>query len=187
MDGVVQKYVIVAPPCCPYDITVTPKDITYTAGVGSTIVNNSFGISIPATANITEVRANVVSYTIDDNYKKECMQCVNLPFTWASVSTATNINTAPPKITMYGGVSVPSFNGTGAGAYQNPREVIWNNGTNLNAPNITNVGMSFILPPTPTIDCCELKGTICVKFTFRDNDCKECEVIACFNFVIKKK
>jgi hypothetical protein len=174
-------------PCCPYEIKVTPKDITYTAGVGSTIVNSSFGISIPAIANITEVRANVVSYTIDDNYKKECLQCVNLPFTWASVSTATNINTAPPKITMYGGASVPSFNGTGAGAYQNPREVIWNNGTNLNAPNITNVGMSFILPPTPTIDCCELKGKICVKFTFRDNDCKECEVIACFDFVIKKK
>ncbi len=174
-------------PCCPYEIKVTPKDITYTVGVGSTIVNSSFGISIPAIANITEVRANVVSYTIDDNYKKECLQCVNLPFTWASVASAANINTAPPKITMYGGTSVPSFNGSGAGAYQNPREVIWNNGTNLNAPNITNVGMSFILPPTPTIDCCELKGKICVKFTFRDNDCKECEVIACFNFVIKKK
>jgi PKD domain len=174
-------------PCCPYAITVTPKDPTYVAGPVSTIVTNNFAISIPAIANITEVRANVVSYTIDDNYKKECLQCVNLPFTWASVSTATNINTAPPKITMYGGASVPSFNGSGAGAYQNPREVIWNNGTNLNAPNITNVGMSFILPPTPTIDCCELKGKICVKFTFRDNDCKECEVIACFDFVIKKK
>ena len=174
-------------PCCPYDIKVTPKDPTYTAVVGATIVNNNFSISIPAIANITEVRANVVSYIIDDNYKKECMQCVNLPFTWASVSTATNINTAPPKITMYGGTTVPSFNGSGAGAYQNPREIIWNNGTNLNAPNITNIGLSFILPPTPTIDCCELKGTICVKFIFRDNDCKECEVVGCFNFLIKKK
>ncbi len=174
-------------PCCPYEITVTPKDVTYAVGINSTIVSNNFAISIPAAANITEVRANVVSYTIDDNFKGDCMKCVNLPFTWASVSTATNINTAPPKITMYGGTSVLSFNGSGAGAYQNPREVIWNNGTNLNAPNMTNIGMSFILPPTPTIDCCELKGKICVKFTFRDNDCKECEVVGCFNFVIKKK
>ena len=173
--------------CCVYEIKVTPKTVTYSAGTGSTTVNNNFTISIPAVANITEVRANVVSYTIDDNYKKECMKCVNFPFTWASIATATNINTAPPKITMYGGVSVPSFNGSGAGAYQNPREVIWSNGSNLNSPNITNIGISFILPPLPTIDCCELKGTICVKFIFRDINCNECEVITCFNFLIKKK
>ena len=174
-------------PCCPYEIKAEPKQPTYVVGATSTIVSNNFNITIPAIANITEVRANVVSYTIDDNYKKECMQCVNLPFTWASVSTATNINTAPPKITMYGGATVPSFNGSGTGVYQNPREIIWNNGSNLNNPNITTIGMSFILPPTPTIDCCELKGKICVKFTFRDNNCKECEVIACFDFIIKKK
>ncbi len=173
--------------CCPYEIKVEPKQPTYTAGINSTIVSNNFAISIPAIANVTEVRANVVSYTITDNFNKECMKCVNLPFTWASVSTATNIIAAPPKITMYGGTTVPSFNGSGTGAYQNPREVIWNNGTSLNSPNITNIGMSFILPPTPAIDCCELKGRICVKFIFRDNDCKECEVIACFDFVIKKK
>ena len=173
--------------CCPYEIKAEPKQPTYVAGATSTIVSNNFAITIPAIANITEVRATVVSYTIDDNYKKECMKCVNLPFTWASVSTATNINTAPPKITMYGGTTVPAFNGSGTGAYQNPREIVWNNGSNLNSPNITNIGMSFILPPTPTIDCCELKGKICVKFTFRDNNCKECEVIACFDFLIKKK
>ncbi len=174
-------------PCCPYEITVTPKDVTYAAGINTTIVSNNFAISIPAAANITEVRANVVSYTIDDNYKGDCMKCVNLPFTWASVSTATNIGTAPPKITMYGGTTVSSFNGSSAGAYQNPREVIWNNGTNLNTPNMTNIGISFIVPPTPAIDCCELKGKICVKFIFRDDKCNECEVIGCFDFVVKKK
>jgi hypothetical protein len=174
--------------CCPYTISVKPKEATYTANTNSTTVSNSFTITgIPATATITEVRANVVSYTIDDNYKKECMKCVNMPFTWASVASATNIATAPPKITMYGGTVVPSFNGSGTGVYQNPREVIWNNGTNLNLPNITNIGMSFILPPAPAIDCCELKGKICVKFTFRDNNCKECEAIGCFDFLIKGK
>jgi PKD domain len=174
-------------PCCPYEIKVEPKQPTYVTNPTSTTVTNNFAITIPASANITEVRANVVSYTIDDNFKGDCMKCVNLPFTWASMATATNISTAPPKITMYGGATVPSFNGTGAGVYQNPREVIWNNGTNLNSPNITNIGLSFILPPTPAIDCCELKGKICVKFTFRDDKCNECEVIGCFNFVIKKK
>jgi PKD repeat protein len=174
-------------PCCPYEIKVEPKTPTYVVNPTSTTVSNSFGITIPASANITEVRANVISYTIDDNFKGDCMKCVNLPFTWASTSTATNIATAPPKITMFGGATVPSFNGSGTGVYQNPREVVWNNGTNLNSPNITNIGMSFILPPTPNIDCCELKGKICVKFTFRNDKCEECEAIGCFNFVVKKK
>ncbi len=175
-------------PCCPYEIKVKPEKPTYVSNPTSTIVTNNFAISgLPATANITEVRANVVSYTIDDNFKGDCIKCVNLQFTWASTSTATNIATAPPKITMYGGTTVPSFNGSGAGAYQNPREIIWNNGSNLNSPKITNIGMSFILPPTPNIDCCELKGKICVKFIFRDDKCNECEVIGCFEFAIKKK
>jgi hypothetical protein len=174
--------------CCPYEIKVTPKEVTYISNPTSTTVSNNFSISgIPAGVNITEVRANVVSYTIDDNFKGDCMKCVNLPFTWASTATATNIATAPPKITMFGGATVPSFNGSGAGAYQNPREVIWNNGTNLNSPVINNIGMGFILPPTPNIDCCELKGKICVKFTFRNDKCEECEAIGCFEFVIKKK
>ncbi len=172
--------------CCPYEIKVTPKNPTYAAGINSTLVSNNYTITLPASLNVTEVRANVVSYTIDDNFKKECMQCINLPYTWASVSTATSINACPPKITMFGGSSVPSFNGSGSGAYQNPREVIWNNGSNLNAPPLTNIGMTFILPPKPGIDCCELKGKICVKFTFRDQNCKECEIISCFDFLIKK-
>jgi hypothetical protein len=174
-------------PCCPYKIEATAGTVNYNPTATSTIAAQTFTINGLALANITEVRANVVSYTITDNFGKECMKCVNLPFTWASVASATNIGVAPGLITMYGGTGVPSFSGTGAGAYQNPREVIWNNGTPISIPNGTNIGMSFILPPVPAIDCCELKGKICVKFTFRDNDCKECEVIACFDFVIKKK
>ena len=151
-------------------------------------MNTNYSITLPAPANIKEVRAEVMSYTITDNFGKECMKCVNLPFTWASTASATNIGTAAPKITVYGGTGIPVFTGTGAGAYQNPREIIWNNGSNLNGGSgISNIGINFILPPTPAIDCCELSGKICVKFVFRDNDCKECEVIECFDFVIKKK
>ena len=175
--------------CCPYVIKAETGTIKYdyVQIPNATLASQTFTINGLALANITEVRANVISYTIDDNYKKECMKCVNLPFTWASVSSATNIGAVVPRITMFGGTTVPSFNGSGAGAYQNPREVIWNNGSPISIPANTSIGMNFILPPVPAIDCCELKGKICVKFTFRDNDCKECEVIACFDFVIKKK
>jgi hypothetical protein len=175
--------------CCPYEIKATTGTLTYdyTQIPNATIAAQTFTINGLALASITEVRANVVSYTIDDNYKGDCMKCVNLPFTWASMASAANIGAAPGLITMYGGATVPSFNGSGAGAYQNPREVIWNNGAPISIPNNTSIGLNFILPPVPAIDCCELKGKICVKFTFRDKDCKECEVIACFDFGIKKK
>lgn len=173
--------------CCPYEIKITSKDPSYTNNGNSTGVNTSFIINGLNTANITEVRANVVSYTITDNFKQECMKCVNLPFTWASTASAGNIGAVPGKITMFGGVQVPNFNGSGTGVYQNPREVIWNNGSNFSIPNNTSVSMNFLLPPAPAIDCCELKGRICVKFIFRDDQCKECEMIACFDFVIKKK
>jgi len=175
-------------PCCPYEIKADTSAVTYNyiQIPNATLLTENFSISGLSTANITEVRANVVSYTITDNFGKECLKCVNLPFTWASTASATNIGAVAPKITMYGG-NVPSFNGSGAGVYQNPREIIWNIGTSISLPNNTNIGINYIVPPLPAIDCCELKGRICVKFTFRDNDCKECEVIKCFDFVIKKK
>lgn len=191
-DSCVIKFTTVCQPedCCPYkDIKVTTGNVKYdfTQIPNATVASQTFTITGLALASISEVRANVVSYDITDNYGKECMKCVNLPFTWASIASALNIGTVPGLITMYGGTTVPSFNGSGAGAYQNPREVTWNNGSTISIPNNTNIGLNFILPPVPAIDCCELKGKICVKFIFRDKNCKECEIIACFDFAIKKK
>ncbi|HEV7781114.1 MAG TPA: hypothetical protein VGO58_07590, partial [Chitinophagaceae bacterium] len=87
-----------------------------------------------------------------------------------------------PQITMYNS-AVPAFIPSGSGMYQNPREVIWSNSTPFALP--TSVNLSFLLPPISIIECCELTAKICVKFTFRDKDCKECEVIVCFTVVIK--
>ncbi|MFI5219446.1 MAG: hypothetical protein ACHQNT_08140, partial [Bacteroidia bacterium] len=72
--------------CCPYEIKATTGTVKYdhTQIPNATVAAQTFTISGLGTANITEVRANVVSYTITDNYGKECMKCVNLPFTWAS-------------------------------------------------------------------------------------------------------
>lgn len=173
--------------CCPYNIKIDTTKLSYSYNqYNATVVNENFTISGLAGVPLTEVRAEVLSYTITDNYNKECMKCVNLPYTWASVLSASTIGTVPPKITMFN-TTVHPFNPTGTGVYQNPREVVWNNGSTFTIANNTAVGMNFILPPPPGIDCCELKGRICVKFTFRDDKCKECEVIACFEFQIKSK
>ena len=171
--------------CCPYTITVDTSVLTYTTNqqYNATIAAQNFTINGLAGVPLTEVRAEVLSYTITDNYEKECMKCVNLPYTWASILSAGNIGTVLPRITMFN-TSVHPFNPTGLGVYQNPREVVWNNNGTFIINNGTQVGMNFILPPPPKIDCCRLNGIICVKFTFRDENCKECEVIKCFEFKI---
>jgi hypothetical protein len=95
--------------------------------------------------------------------------------------------TKAAKITMYGGATAPFFLGNAVGGkYQNPREAVWNDGTTFTIPNGTHMFLYFLLPQIPIIDCCELKGNICVKLTFRDTNCKECEEIVCFPFVLKK-
>jgi hypothetical protein len=97
--------------------------------------------------------------------------------------SAGTIGPMEPKITMYGS-TVTSFNPAG-NLYKNPREVIWNNG---GAPFAipASLNMQFLLPPASIIDCCDIIAKVCVKFTFRDINCKECEVISCFEIKIKK-
>ncbi len=172
--------------CCKYDIGVVPGTVTYAATTSgtATIASQTFTITGLGTAPLTEVRAEVLSYDISSNFSNECLACKSLPYLWASINSTTNIGTVPPKITLYGGATTPVFNPTGTAVYQNPREVIWNNGSifSITSP----IGIKFFLPPPPLIDCCELRGRICVKFTFRDRDCRECEVITCFDVVIKK-
>ncbi|HMC99178.1 MAG TPA: hypothetical protein VKH37_03465, partial [Ferruginibacter sp.] len=171
--------------CCKHNITVQTGTINYQPGNISTIAQQTFTITGLTGVQLSEVRAEVLSYDISSNYNNECLGCKTLPFTWASVNSASNIGAIAPAITLYGGATTTTFNPTGAAVYQNPREVIWGGGNmfTINAP----VNISFHLPPQPTIDCCELRGKICVKFTFRDENCNECEVIACFDFVLKKK
>ena len=173
--------------CCKYEIKGQAGTVSYslTPSGNGTIAGQNFTFTGLATATLTEVRAEVLSYDLSSNFNNECLGCKTFPFTWASISSAGNIGSVPPRITLFGGATTSLFMPTGAAVYQNPREVIWNNGTTFSVSSP--IGIKFILPPPPVIDCCELKGRICVKFTFRDDQCRECEVIICFEVEIKKK
>jgi PKD repeat protein len=171
--------------CCPYNITVKDSLIqTYPiTNPDATVANTTFSLTGPSGNIFTELRANVVSYSLTDNYNRECLNCKSLPYSWASIYKAGNVGVILPKITMFGGTTVHPFNPSGSGMYQNPREVIWSNNSPFALPN--NLNIQFLLPPASIIDCCELTAKICVKFTFRDINCKECEVIVCFTVIIK--
>ena len=172
---------------CPYNISVKEPTVQTStlANPAATIAASNFTITGPAGALFTELRAEVVSYSLSSSKGPDCIGCKSYPFTWASIYTAGAIGAMQPKITMYGGMSVPNFNPAGVNIYKNPREVIWNNG-GLPFVIPPSVNMQFLLPPASIIDCCDLIAKICVKFTFRDINCKECEVIVCFSVQIKK-
>ena len=191
-DSCVSSFKVECPPkadtCCKYPIRVTPGIPVYSAtpSGNATIASQTFSISGLTGVQLTEVRAEVLSYTMSSSHNDCNVDCIckTLPFLWASINSAGNIGTVPGLINLYGSTTT-LFNPTGTAVYKNPREVVWNNGSifTITAP----IGIKFFLPPFPSFECCELKGRICVKFTFRDTNCKECEVIACFDVVLPKK
>jgi PKD repeat protein len=173
-------------PCCPHEIKVKPAVVQTSTlpSPAATIANASFGFSGPSGNLFTEVRATVVSYTLLDNFNGECLSCKSYPFTWASMYQPGNIGSMTPQITLYN-TTVGSFTPSGAGLFQNPREVIWNSTTPFALP--ATIGLSFLLPPGSVLPCCEVRAKICVRFTFRDKNCKECEVTDCFEVLLPKK
>ena len=185
-DSCLFTFKVVCPVCpCPYQLEVTPKKPTYTSVTSApphTVVTDQFIISGPPTALFTEIRAEVLSFTLNGSFNNECLSCKTLPFTWASIKSGTNIGSINPAITMFN-TTAPNFTPTTSNTHQNPREIIWNKPTGFTLPS--SIYLQFIFPPASIITCCELTGTICVKFTFRDMNCKECEVVVCFPYTIK--
>ncbi|MBX9785345.1 MAG: DUF11 domain-containing protein [Chitinophagaceae bacterium] len=177
-------------PVCPCDPKLTVKPTTQsishiTSPPPYTLLSQNFSITTPPAMLYTQVRAEVVGFTLQSGFNNECISCKNLPYTWSSIYNASNINTnimVADSITM--GVMPPviQFTPSLTNTHQNPRETIWSDYNGFTMPPTLN--MQFILPPKSIITCCTLYAKICVKFTFRDRDCKECEVVVCFNYSI---
>lgn len=177
------------PPCCPYNIGVSlDSNIQYSQfSSNSLLVNTAFNLTGLTGVSLTEIRAEVLSYNLSSNYENECLKCLTYPCNWASINQGSFIPSAlfPGKINLFNGLTTTTFNPTGSGLFQNPREIVWNNsGLIFAAPN--SIVLNFLLPPAPIIDCCILRGEICVKFTFRDSNCRECDVTKCLTYTINK-
>jgi uncharacterized repeat protein (TIGR01451 family) len=183
------KFKVVCPICpCEYKLGVKLGNGTQTVvntNPKYTLHNQTFAITSPAGSLFTQVRANVVSFDLSSGFENECISCKNLPYTWGSIFNASNINTnaaVADSITMGTNPKVIQFTPTLTNTHQNPRETIWGNYSGFTLPSTLN--MQFILPHPSIIGCCTLYVKICVKFTFRDRNCKECEVISCFTVAI---
>ncbi len=174
--------------CCPYDIQVKLDKQTSSTSPGNThlLVNQGFNFSGLTGAALTEIRAEVLSYNLTSQFPEACIGCKNLPKGWASIYDGNVMGPIIPKVNLAGVMTNAPINVAGLSAYSNPREIVWNNGGAIFSI-VQPVTVGFILPKPSPLDCCDITADICVKFTFRDKDCKECEVIVCFKVVIKKK
>jgi uncharacterized repeat protein (TIGR01451 family) len=177
-------------PVCPCDpkLTVKPstQSITHvTSAPPYTLLSQNFNITTPPGMLYTQVRAEVAGFSLQSGFNNECIACKNLPYTWGSIYNASNINTniaVADSITMGTMPPVIQFTPSLTNTHQNPRETIWSDYNGFTMP--ASLNLQFILPPKSIITCCTLYGKICVKFTFRDRDCKECEVVVCFDYSI---
>lgn len=174
------------PPCCPYNIAVKEPSVQLSAlaSPAATIAAADFGISGPSGNLFTEIRAEVVSFDLSSNFNNECLSCKTKPYAWSSIYQPAPIGSITPQISLFGGATAAAFNPSGTGVYQNPRQVTWSSaGGAFALPS--SVHLSFLLPPASIITCCDLTAKVCVKFTFRDKDCRECTAVVCFTAVIK--
>lgn len=174
--------------CCPYDIKATLQNQSTSISPGGTnlLVTQGFNFTGLTGASLTEIRAEVLSFNLTSQFPEQCIGCKNLPKGWASIYDGNVMGPVIPKVNLAGVMTNAPLNVTSLSAYSNPREIIWNNGGAVFGI-VQPVTISFILPKPSPLDCCDATADICVKFTFRDKDCKECEVVICFKVVIKKK
>ena len=95
---------------------------------------------------------------------KKCLECYNNSRQWASITSGT----------------LQGFNrtvtGDGNGANTNTREISFTSVV-PQIINVTELKLNLLLPSLQTLSCCNVYATVYIKFTFRDNECNECEKI----------
>ena len=179
-------YKFIVPPCpfvpvcpqqCNYSLTVDSINTTQViTATGSTynIFNTNLNLNTLG-INISEVRVNVIDFTIsDENGLNKCLECYNYPVFWASpqggvmgsISPIYSVGLAPSATTISG----RSLNG---------RELIWNSFAPFTVNSTT--PLSFYLPLGNSLPCCKLKANICLKISIRKPDCTECVFYKCIS------
>jgi PKD repeat protein len=171
-------------PCCPQEdeiiIVSGNKSLLQQTYLGNNYSLFTTEVSIAGgTTPYTQVRADVIDFQLTANYN-DCIDCSNLPFTWASLgaTSLSGINPTTTGATPTVGYFVPS------NRFGNPREVVWNNGMPIDLSSTQNIKLLIYLPPLSKIPCCALKAKVCVKFSFYDINCNLCEKVECYDIIL---
>lgn len=163
------------PSCCKASIDIdlyhnSVNAITNTANPNA-VSSADFTYNINFSLPMSEVRVSVEEFKLVTN-SPNCLNCNNRPATWGNILSASLNGIA---MTLSGMTSVPT--GSLAADY---REAVYNTGTPLPAPGV-GLSLRLSLPAITELSCCEVSAYICLKFTFKDTQCRECVQMACAN------
>lgn len=168
------------PTCCPTQtqIGIEHGNATYTSSTnpnGAGTYSQAFIIN--GNVPMSEIRIDVEHFEINST-DPDCISCKNPAKTWGSLNSAAfNGNGFVRPI-----ISVP-FNGS---INSNPRELVYKPGSLININNSV-INVNVAMPNASPVDCCVLTANLCLKFTFKDAQCRECIYLVCNqNIEIKK-
>jgi hypothetical protein len=118
---------------------------------------------------MSEVRVSVEEFRLSST-SPNCLNCSNRPVTWSNILGA-DINGTPLTLTGAGGIPTGSVQA-------DYREAVYNTGTPL-MPSAAALRIKLSLPAITELSCCEVYAYVCLKFTFKDIQCRECVQMVC--------
>jgi len=163
------------PSCCKADIKIDLIKNSVTAATNIPNPNaysiDNLSMNLNFSVPMSEVRVNVEEFKLVAN-SPNCLNCNNRPVTWGNILSASLNGTG---MALSGMVGPPT--GSLPADY---REAVYNSGGLLMPPSAI-LNLSLSLPAVTELSCCEVSAFVCLKFTFKDAQCRECVQMFCGN------
>lgn len=161
------------PSCCVAEVNAVLSKVAVSAKTNlsnpNALSSGSFEYNLNYSLPMSEIRASIEEFKLVST-SPNCLNESNMPATWANIVSAS-LNGTPMILSgMVGPTS-----GTASADY---REAVYNTGTPL-TPSSATVKLQLSLPLVTELQCCEVSAYICVKFTFKDTQCRECVKMIC--------
>ncbi len=174
--------IICEPPSCCKAIITTDLGYVRIDGVSNINAPNAysrgeFNFNFNFSQPISELRMSVEEFRLIAS-SPNCLNCNNRPVTWGNLLSAAINGTTGYVALPLTGVSLPT--GNAAADY---REAVYNTGTPI-SPGAGRASLILSLPAITELSCCEVKVYICIKFTYKDLQCRECVQMICGEYKI---
>ncbi|MBC7510686.1 MAG: hypothetical protein H7320_18360, partial [Ferruginibacter sp.] len=161
------------PSCCKAEIKVDliKNDVTAVINIPNPNAYSTDNLSFNLNFSVpmSEVRVSVEEFRLVAN-SPNCLNCNNRPVTWGNILSAS-LNGA--------GMALSGLVGQPTGSLPaDYREAVYNTGGLILPPSAV-LNLSLSLPAVTDLKCCEVSVYACIKFTFKDAQCRECVKMVC--------
>ncbi|MFN8242824.1 MAG: hypothetical protein U0X40_02115 [Ferruginibacter sp.] len=165
------------PSCCPVQISTDKVQFSVNSTTNPAAASTLNGtINFSANAFMSAIRMEVEEFRLQAN-SQHCLLCSNRPQTWGNILRAS-FNGIPGK--LFNGSPIPS-----PAMSADYREAVFAGNQPIDINNGKLI-FSLSLPAITDLDCCDVSVYLCIKVTFRDNNCKECVQMICKEIKLAK-